>query len=249
MPVFTGLDGKIIAALNSNLFLSLYGTGTNYIAYDNGIQYIIDKAQQIEIDRRRMVGQSVSRSQRIKTAERSTGQPWKFKVTPPAQMSWTVGRMVTENITNNDRVEEYTISLSNNPKMGYITAYQGQMTQAEIDGLTIQAQGTSTLTLTTLPSVSSSTVLFAPGDIIQPDNSRYPYSVTDYVFRGINTVTNVSLNRPVITSENITLAGNGVKVGNSATWQMVVTGLPTYSLIPMKQVQYTGDFELIEKII
>ena len=33
------------------------------------IQNIINRAQQIEIDRRRMVGQSISRSQRIKTAE------------------------------------------------------------------------------------------------------------------------------------------------------------------------------------
>jgi hypothetical protein len=91
--------------------------------------------------------------------------------------------------------------------------------------------------------------LFAPGDIIQPANSRYPYAVSDYVVRGVNTVTNVTLNRPVITSENITLTGQGVKVGNSATWRMVVSALPTYTLIPMKQVQYTGDFELIEKII
>jgi len=255
MPVFAGPNGIIATIINSstqiatNLFLSQYGTGTNYTVYNNGIQYIIDKAQQIEIDRRRMVGQSISRSQRIKTAERSTGQSWKFKVTPPAQIPWTVGRLVTENINTRDRVEEYTINLSNNPKMSYITAYQGEMTQAQINSLTVQAQGTSTLTLTTLPSVSSSTILFAPGDIIQPANSRYPYAVSDYVVRGVNTVTNVTLNRPVITSENITLTGQGVKVGNSATWRMVVSALPTYTLIPMKQVQYTGDFELIEKII
>lgn len=226
-----------------------YGTGTNQTVYNNGIQYIIDRAQQIEIDRRRMVGQSVSRSQRIKTAERSTGQPWKFKVTPPAQLPWTVGRAVTEEISNNDRVDEYTVSLSNNPGMNYITAYQGEMTQVQLDALTISTSTTSTLVLTTLPSTATTTVMFQLGDIIQPENSRYPYSVTAQVLRGSGSTVSVPLHRAIITSEGVNLMTQGVKVGNSATWQMVVTGLPTYSLVPMRQVQYTGDFELIEKII
>jgi len=239
MPAFLNLSNGILN----------YGTSTIYTVYDSGIQYIIDKAQQIEIDRRRMVGQSVSRSQRIKTAERSTGQPWKFKVTPPAQVPWTVGRAITENINNNDRVDEYTVSLSNNPGMNYITAYQGAMTQAQLNDLTISTSTTSTLVLTTLPTTASTVVMFKPGDIVQPENSRYPYSVTAEVLRGSGSTVSVPLHRSIITSENINLMTQGVKVGNSATWQVIVTGLPTYSLIPMRQVQYTGDFELIEKII
>lgn len=217
--------------------------------YNMSIQTIINKAQQIEIDRRRMVGQSISRSQRIKTAERSTAQPWKFKVTPPAQLPWTTSRGVIEVIDLNDRVNEYTISLNANSGMNYITAYQGSLTQSQLNALTISTSTTATLVLTTLPSVSTSTVMFKAGDLIQPENSRYPYSVTETVLRGSNTTTSVILHRPIITSENINLVGQGVAVGNSATWRVIVTGLPTYALIPMKQVQYTGDFELVEKII
>jgi hypothetical protein len=213
------------------------------------IQNIINSAQQIEFDRRRMVGQSVSRSQRIKTAERSTGQPWKFKVTPPAQLPWTASRAFIEVIDFNDRVNEYTISLNDNPGMNYITAYQGGMSQAQLNDLTISTSTTSTLVLTTLPTTATTTVMFKPGDIIQPENSRYPYSVTAEVLRGATSTITVPLHRSIITSENINLMTQGVKVGNSATWQVIVTGLPTYSLIPMRQVQYTGDFELIEKII
>jgi len=213
------------------------------------IQNIINGAQQIEIDRRRMVGQSISRSQRIKTAERSTGQPWKFKVTPPAQLPWTASRGVIEVIDLNDRVNEYTISLNDNPGMNYITAYQGEMSQVQLDALTISTSTTSTLVLTTLPTTSSTAVLFKPGDIIQPENSRYPYSVTSEVLRGSSSTVSVPLNRAIITSEGINLMTQGVKVGNSATWKVIVTGLPTYTLIPMRQVQYTGDFELVEKII
>lgn len=213
------------------------------------IQNIINAAQQIEIDRRRMVGQSISRSQRIKTAERSTGQPWKFKVTPPAQLPWTASRGVIEVIDFNDRVNEYTISLNDNSGMNYITAYQGSMTQAQLNALTISTSTTSTLVLTTLPSVSTTTVMFKAGDIIQPENSRYPYSVTTQVLRGATSTITVPLHRSIITSEGVNLMTQGVKVGNSATWQVIVTALPTYALIPMRQVQYTGDFELVEKII
>jgi len=214
-----------------------------------GIQNIINRAQQIEIDRRRMVGQSISRSQRIKTAERSTSQPWKFKVTPPGQLPWTASLGFIEVIDLNDRVNEYTISLNDNPGMNYITAYQGSMTQAQLNDLTISTSTTSTLVLTTLPTTASTVVMFKPGDLIQPENSRYPYSVTAEVLRGSGSTVSVPLNRPIITSEGINLMTQGVKVGNSATWQVIVAGLPTYTLTPMRQVQYTGDFELIEKII
>jgi hypothetical protein len=213
------------------------------------IQSIINSAQQIEIDRRRMVGQTMSRSQRIKTSERSTAQPWKIKVTPPAQLPWTTGRVIAETIDAGDRVTEYEISLNGNSGMNYITAYQGSMTAPQRAALTISSTGTSTLTLTTLPSVSSSTVLFAVGDVIQPENSRYPYTVTAAVLRGSNTTTSVTLNRPVITSEGISLIGQGLRVGNSCTWRMVVSAMPTYSLIYGQRMQYNGDFELIEKII
>jgi len=222
------------------------------------IQSIINSAQQIEIDRRRMIGQSISRSQRIKTAERSTAQPWKFKVTPPAQIPWSTGRVIAEAISVNDRVTEYEISLNGSSGMNYITKYQGNFRQTQLDSLTILSTGTSTLTLTNLPSIgasaqvgliSTSTVLFAAGDIIQPANSRYPYAVTDTVLRGSNTTTNVTLNRPLITSEGISLITQGVKIGNSCTWRVVLTIMPTYTLIYGQRMQYNGDFELIEKII
>jgi hypothetical protein len=133
--------------------------------------------------------------------------------------------------------------------MNYITSYLGSITQGQLNSLTIQAVGTSTITITGMPSVSSSTVIFAKGDLIQPNNSRYPYTVVNTVVRGATTTTSVTLNRPIITSEGITLTSQGLKVGNSCTWRVLISGLPTYQLVPMQQVQYTGDFELIEKII
>jgi len=213
------------------------------------VQNIIDKAQQIEIDRRRMIGQTMSRSQRIKTAERATAQPWKFKITPPGSLPWTASRGFIEVINLNDRAAEYQISLSNSVGTRYITSYMGELTQGQLNALEIQSVGTSSFVITGLPSVSSSTVVFAKGDLIQPENSRYPYAVVNTVVRGLTTTTSVTLHRPIITSEGVTLSGQGLAVGNSCTWRVIVSGLPTFQLIPMQQVQYTGDFELIERII
>ena len=213
------------------------------------IQNIIDKCQQIEIDKRRIVGQTISRSQRIKTAERSTAQPWRFKITPPGMLPWTASRGFIQVIDFNDRVGEYEISLNNNSGMNYITAYMGSLTSAQLNSMTIHEVGTSSFTLTNLPSVGSGVVMFQPGDLIQPANSRYPYTVATTSTRGFNTTTSVTLHRPVITSEGITLQGLQLKVGNSCTWRVVVAGLPTYQLVPMQRVQYTGDFELVEKVI
>jgi len=213
------------------------------------VQNIIDRAQQIEIDRRRMVGQTISRSQRIKTAERATAQPWKFKITPPGMLPWTASRGFIEVIDFNDRAAEYQISLNNNAGMNYITSYMGALTQAQLNSLEILSVGTSSFVVTGLPSVSSGTVVFAKGDLVQPENSRYPYTVVNTVTRGLTTTTSVTLHRPIITSEGVTLSGQGLAVGNSCTWRVVVSGLPTYQLVPMRQVQYTGDFELIERIV
>jgi hypothetical protein len=213
------------------------------------LQTIIDKAQTIEIDRRRVVGQTISRSQRIKTAERATAQPWKFTVTPPAYLKWSSSRDLIEVIDGGDRVDEYTVKLSNTAGMNYITQYQGGLNTADLEAMTIQAVGTDTFTLTVLPAVSSSTVIFAKGDFIQPQNSRYPYTVAETCTRGSSTTTNVTLHRNVITSEGVNLVGQGLNVANSCTWRVVVSGLPTYQLTPMQLVQYTGNFELIERIV
>jgi hypothetical protein len=307
------------------------------------IQYIIDRAQTIEPDRRKVASQSISRSQRVKTVERDSAEPWRFKVTPPAQIDYASSRSVIEVIDMNDRFTEYQISLNNNARMNYITEYQGGLNSGQITALNVTATTTASLVINNLPSigaaiststvsltaqsfayansitynralstsrtdfivpttsydnllykpavgdtlsvatyivsaqtissitrnyvtiggvsytrfvmsaapdasspaatvnndsdiditasrtlsVSSSTVVFARGDYIQPINSRYPYTVVDTVVRSTGTSVTVNLHRNIITSEGITLTNAGVLVGNSVTWRVVVTTLPT----------------------
>ncbi len=326
------------------------------------LQYIVDRAESIEFDRRQIASQTISRSQRIKTAARVSAQPWRWIVTPPGNISWDASRGIIELIDKNDRITETEINLNH---INFITRYQGDLNSTQLAALTIDSTTTSTMTIDTLPSigdvissrsiyilarsfepatsvtynralsttradflisnsdfdanfynfmvgdtlstttylvsnqtissitrnyitlagvgytrvilsqnpdasssaaittsgsdvlihttssqvVTTSTVIFKAGDFIQPANSRYPYTVVNDVLRGSGSSVTLNLNRSIITSENVTLTDQTLKVGNSCSWRMVVVGLPTYKIVGRNRLEYQGTFELIEKII
>lgn len=212
------------------------------------IQTIIDKAATIEFDRRKIASQSISRSQRIKVAERYAAQPLQITVTPPAYLQYSTNRGVIEAIQTTDRTTEIQINLANNPKMDYLTEYQGKLTSVQLSALTITNFTSTSVTIGGLPGGSTSTVVFAAGDFIQPEGSRYPYIITNTVTRGAGTVVTATVHRALITSEGINTNGP-INVGNSCTFRMVVTQLPTYRLIPYDLLEFKEDFVLVEKII
>jgi hypothetical protein len=222
------------------------------------IQTIVDRAQAIEFDRRAIVAQSVSRSQRVKTAERNSGQPLQMTVTPPGMLRYSTSRGIIEDIMTTDRVTEVKINLANNTKLKYLTALQGDLNYSQVSAMTITNFTSTSITLGGLPAigaaittstvVASDTVIFKPGDYIQPAGSRYPYIITNTVLRGTNSVVTATTHRNLITSEATTLTG-AILVGNTCTFQMIVLTLPTYKLVSNDRVQFTGDFTLVEKII
>lgn len=209
------------------------------------IQTIIDSAQSITINRRAVVAQSVSRSQQIKTAERGY-RVWKFTVSPSPGLKWENYRGMIEAIDNKDKITETQISLANNANMGWTVAYQGEFTQGALDAITISSVTGNSLTLTTLPTVSSTTIAFKAGDYIQPDGSRYPYTVVNTVLRGSGNTITLTVNRGMIA--DITLANAGILVGSQVTWRVVPVMLPDYTLTPGRFIAWSGDFELMEVI-
>jgi hypothetical protein len=213
------------------------------------LQTIIDTATSMEFDRRRIIATTISRSQRIKTAERLTAQPWSLKITPAGAFRFSDNRGVLENLYLKERVEEYSVRLANNPRLGYITAYRGDLDSGQLAGLRISAVSTASFTVNTLPTVDSSTVMFRAGDFVQPANSRYPYTVTGDVTRGTGSTITLSLNRPVITSENITLTSQALNIGTDTTLRLLVVDLPSYNLVPGGLVQFSGDFRVVERVV
>lgn len=102
-----------------------------------GMQYIIDNAQSIEISRAKTVGQLVVRSGRIRAAERASTVPWQLIVTPPAYARWEDVRDVIEGITITDRNRLFYIDFDNNTGLNYINKYQGDLTLAQQNNLTV----------------------------------------------------------------------------------------------------------------
>jgi hypothetical protein len=209
------------------------------------LQSVINHAQNIKIDRRAVVAQSLSRSQHIKTTERGY-RLWRFTVTPSPGWKWADYRPTVEAIYNKDRITETEISLANNSNMAWTVAYQGEFTSGELSTITISAASGTSITLSNLPSVASSTIAFKAGDLIQPSGSRYPYVVTAPVTRGSGSTITLTVNRGVIS--DITLVGASILVGNNVTWRVIPMVLPAYNLTPGKLVNFDGDFELIEVI-
>ena len=210
------------------------------------IQVIIDSAQSIEIDRRKVVGQSVSRAGRIVMAERYSYVPFVLTVTPIARFPYKIVRGIIESIQTPDRRQEQTISWSSNAGLSYITEYTGELDHATASTITINTWTNTTITFSNLPSVGSSTVLFKAGDWIQPTNSRYPYIITTNVLRGSSSTTTGTTHRPLLADVNP--VGN-IRVGTDTTMKVVVVELPTYKIVEKDYAEYTGDFKLVEVII
>lgn len=212
------------------------------------VQTIINSAQQIEFDRRRIIGQTVSRSERIRTAERASAQAFKFTVTPPARFNYTTYRPIIESIQLVDRLEEQQVYLSTNSNLNYITQYQGACSSAQLTSMTIQQFTNTQVTFSGLPSIGTATIVFKAGDWIQPSQSRYPYIVSETVYRGSGTLVTATVHRSLITSENTTTTGTFF-VGTATSLRLVITELPTYKIINRNQGEFSGNFTLVEKII
>lgn len=210
------------------------------------LQTVINHATAISIDRRPVVSQTISRAQYVKTAE--TGQRvWRFRVQPSPGWRWETYRGVMERIDEMDRITEEEVDFKNNTNLSWITQYQGVMTTGQIASITVSSYSGTTFVLTGLPSIASSSVLFKKGDFIQPVNSRYPYSITTDVLRGENATVNVPVNRYIM--GDVTINGQGISVGADVSFRVLMFGRPTWSLTPGRIIQWSGDFDLIERVI
>ena len=210
------------------------------------LQTIIDTAQKIQFDRRKVVGQTVSRSQRVKAAKRNSANPLALTVTPSAYFNYANNRSLVEGIVLNDRYQEFQIKLANNTKMAYLNQYQGNV-PTFVNATTITNFVNNIVTMRP-PVLQATQYLFRAGDWIQPFWSRYPYIITEDVpFNNTYTVT-ATVHRNLITSEATTVTG-AMLIGTDTTMRVIITDLPTYEVGLYKQLSWSGDFTLVEKII
>jgi hypothetical protein len=205
----------------------------------SGLQTIVDFCGSLQIDRRKVVGIQFTRNEIPRVSETPTKNPWKFTLELPNSFKYYEARALMEEIDNLDRTTPQIITFSNNPALSWIYKYQGTMSIAQINGITVQSFIGDQLVLQNLPVLPSTRVLFGANDLIQIGNYTYPFTSTTQVLRGSGSTVTVTTNRPNIISGAV--AGAGITVGNACEFYMFCPNMPTYKLIPGGQTMLQGQ--------
>lgn len=215
------------------------------------LQTIIDNCVAITIDRRKVSGYTVSRSGLIKLSSIASNVPWQMTIEMHAGMRYSTNRSMLEELDRVDRVIPTTINIGNtNPNIAYVTAYQGDLSPAQIASIDVTSANVLNVTMDVSNVVAASNAyVFRKGDYFKLDGAyKYPYTVTADVQRGSSSTITVPINRPFIEQNSYTTAGAGIVVGKDVTWNMVIISKPSYTVIPYDRIAWDGAFELVEVI-
>lgn len=227
------------------------------------LQPIIDSAVSIEINKSKLVAQTLSRSGRLLTASRNWANPWRFTIAPKPIWDWATWRSALEPIMNADRINTQTFQLGQNSGSAWLIEYQGTNTTTSgvLDNVYLTTYSGTALTVN-VSGISTSCTLVKAGDIIQMAGTgsdgleyRYPYMVTqDVTVTAGDTTKVINVHRGFIAQTNYdpfsaTNNQRKIKVGTACKWYVQVTGLPNIKMIPGKFMEFTGDFSLTETIL
>ena len=218
------------------------------------LQTIIDNATYVEFDIRELSGATLSRSGHYKTADRNVNV-YSFTVGMHEGLTYSTNRATLQDIYTTGSTTEANISLNNNSGMNYLTDYQGSLSGAQQAQIALVGTSGSEIyvdTTSVTGNVSGYTHLVKKGDYIQPkgntDTYRYPYQVTSDVAWSSSANITIPVHRPIISQDGVALTSGGAKFGNDVRWQVKITNLPKYTIVPYDRIMFTDDFELIEVI-
>jgi hypothetical protein len=196
----------------------------------SGLQTIIDNCNTIKFNRRNVVGTQFTRNEIARVSQTPTKNPWKITVEMPNSFSYNDARALMEEIDTLDTFNPQEITFSNNSKLSWIFRYQGQLSTAQLNALTVVDYTGNLLELGGLPAVSSSTVIFKKNDLIEIDTFPYPFTSQQDITRGTGGTITVTTSRPNIISSSV--YGLGVTVGNDCIFNVFSPNMPVYKLIP-----------------
>jgi hypothetical protein len=182
-----------------------------------GLQTIINKCNALNIDRRKVVGIQITRNEVARTSETPTFQPWRMTLSMPASLAYQTNRDLIEALDTLDRNTPEVVTFSDNVCLSFVG---------------------NVLTLTNLPAIGATRVLFQPNDLIQIGNKTYPFTSTTQVTRGSGTTVQIITNRPNILTGSV--VGNTLKYGNDCEFKMFCPNMPTYTLVPGGYAQTSG---------
>lgn len=192
-------------------------------------QWIIDNAEDIQINKRGIVAQTMARDQTVRSLSRG-GIIWRFTVTPSSGLRYNDAgiRSYIETIDNFDRLTPFYASFS------HLNLFPLQATGTVPTSISV-TQGSNTASV----SGGSGTRLKS-GDIIQLTGQPRVYTVFGDV-----TSTNIVLNRPVLESSGT----YSLTTGSDCSFKLICTQIPDYKITPGNIIQWTGPFVFVESLL
>ena len=221
---------------------------------------ILEVSESIAINDQKLVGQVLSRNQRISTSELLTVQPFEFTMNPMKYLLYSQNRDLLSSLRVADKATEQYLNFTNIGWLNYV-AYQGDMTSGEIAACQWQTSSANqTLVLGSLPSISVTDYIVKIGDFCQV--GRYSYIATANVQRGGGSTVNIPVHRNLIDAlvspidavigqygTTISLGGN---IYTGVTFPIILREYPTYTLVPMTNdsfISWNGPFVAIEDVL
>jgi hypothetical protein len=200
------------------------------------IQTIIDNCNGMTINRRKVVGQQITRNAIPRVSTTPTKNQWTMELDMPTSFQYNNARALMESVDTLDRTGYEDVTFSNNACLNWIYRYQGAFSPSELNAITVSSFVGNQLILSNLPALSSVTVLFEPNDLIQITGYPYPFTSTTQITRGVGSTVTVTTHRPNILSNPSNLSpppweGLNILVGNNCIFRMFCPNMPVYKLI------------------
>lgn len=200
-------------------------------------QYVFDKAESINFNRKAVVASTTTRSGITRSASRG-GQIWRFEVKLPDGIRWSDARGYIEKIDAADRYTEGTVQINNSGYNSWLTKYQGNCANTSAVAAN-WITGATTVTLSSGQATSGYN--FKAGDLLQLKSTGRVYSVTADVAYNSNTV---PVNRPIIDDTSF----GTLLIGPAVTWTVLCQDLPQWTIFSRDQVAWSGAFVFTEVV-
>lgn len=201
----------------------------------SGFQWIIDHAENISMDRMKIVATTTARDGMTRSVSRGTPL-WKFNVKLPDGIKWTQLRNYISNAEYLDKVQTDTIQFSDTGHE-WIVKYQGNSSNPT--GFTASwTKDSSTINIYGGGSISSG-YKFKAGDFVQLGPTGRVYTIAQDVPYGATTAI---LHRPVLE----TTGSGALRVGQNCIWTVKCIDFPKWKLMAYDQTSWSGEFIFVE---
>lgn len=221
---------------------------------------ILAITENVTINDQRLIGQVISRNQRISTSEILTTVPFEFTLKPMNYLLYSQSRAILNSLRIPDKSLEQYLNFGTTGWSNYIN-YQGDMTSSQLAACQYQTStANKTIVLGSLPAISSISYIVKQGDFLQID--RYAYIATADIQRGSGSTVSIPVHRTILTTittpTNAVIGqyGTTVSLGGTnytgITFCVILRNYPTYNLVPMTNdsfIQWSGTFNAFEAIL